>query len=375
MASQAAADGVQTYEQAISTAYESVRANVENLCAEYENAYQAASESFSGQFGLFDEASMKSEEYMNSTVSNAQAALDSQLAYWESYGANIETLKNTSASDLGITQENYEALMAYAQDGSEQAAGFAASMAAAIEAGDTEAVATLANTMAEVNAKQDEIAQSTADWQTNFTEQMNGYLGEMEGIIEDMNLSEEAAASATETVNSYAQKILEGKEGAVRAAQEVANAVTAALSSAKTTVNVGVTSSGVPGHAGGTTNAEDIFVAGEEGPELIVGAAHSTVFPTSETDRLINAVSSSYDNRVTSYTLSTPETGTEAETAGDQTKHITLEIAGGSPIEIGNSKGASKEEVVEILISNLRPALLNLVKEEIFEEGDGSYEY
>ena len=64
---------------------------------------------------------------MEATVANAQAALDSQLAYWDNYLANVEVLKNTSAEDLGITQENYEALMAYAQDGSEQAAGLAAS--------------------------------------------------------------------------------------------------------------------------------------------------------------------------------------------------------------------------------------------------------
>ncbi|MDE7244013.1 MAG: hypothetical protein K2O18_08565, partial [Oscillospiraceae bacterium] len=187
-------------------------------------------------------------------------------------------------------------------------------------------------------------------------------------------------------------------------------AVTAALSSAKTTVNVGVTSSGVPGHAGGTTNAEDIFIAGEEGPELIVGAAHSTVFPTSETDRLINAVSSTYDNagggpessvgladtaalsaddadrfinavtsnydnRTTNYTLAASEAVTEGDNAGEQAKRITLEISGGSPIEVGSNSGASKEDIVEVLVANLRPALLNLVKEEIFEEGDGSYEY
>lgn len=82
MAEAEAANGaLMTYEQAVSTAYENVRAEVENLCAAYDKAYQSAVDSFSGQFGLFDEASMKSEEYMNSTVTNAQAALDSQLAY------------------------------------------------------------------------------------------------------------------------------------------------------------------------------------------------------------------------------------------------------------------------------------------------------
>lgn len=113
-----AADECTTAAEAVSVAYEGVRGKVEELCAAYDEAYQAALESFEGQFGLFDEA----QADMEATVANAQAALDSQLAYWESYGANIETLKNTSAEDLGITQENYEALMSYAQSGSEEAA-------------------------------------------------------------------------------------------------------------------------------------------------------------------------------------------------------------------------------------------------------------
>ena len=54
---------------------------------------------------------------------------------------------------------------------------------------------------------------------------------------------------------------------------------------------------------------------------------------------------------------------------------LPLEIAGGSPIEVNGGSGTSKEDIVEILVANLRPALLNLVKDEIFEEGDGSYEH
>jgi hypothetical protein len=373
LAEATAAEEAVSWQEAVSTAYQAVQADIEELCAE---AYQAAAESFSGQFGLFDEASMKSEEYMNSTVANAQAAMESQLAYWESYGASVETLKATSASDLGITQENYDALMSYVQDGSEQAAGLAASMTAAIEAGDTEAVATLANTIAEVSAKQDEIAQSTADWQTNFTEQMNSYQQEMEGIISDMDLSEEAAAAATSTISSYAEQILAGKADAVAAATEVAKAVSLALatsgSSATYTQGVAIEE---PGFATGTTNAPDVFFAGEDGPELVVGKAGSTVFPADETDRIINAVTSNYDNRTTSYTVSSPEPSTSTQGSAEESKHITLEVGGGSPIQISGGSGISQDDVVEILITNLRPALINIVKDEIFEEGDGSYEH
>ncbi len=53
-----------------------------------------------------------------------------------------------------------------------------------------------------------------------------------------------------------------------------------------------------------------------------------------------------------------------------------LEIGGSAPIEVkGSGGGVSEETVLEILMSNLTPALMNLIRTEIFEEGDGTYEY
>lgn len=389
--------------EAAATAYEGVRAEIEELCTAYDEAYQSAIESFEGQFGLFDEASTKSEEYLNATVENAQKAINSQLEYWESYSADVETLKSTSAADLGITQENYEALMSYAQDGSEQAAGLAHSIASAIKQGDEEAIATLANTVGKVESKQAEIAAATADWQTNFTEKMNQYVSEMEETVGKMDLSPEAAKAATSTINSYANSIRAGKAGAVAAAQEVANAVTAALQSAKTSVNVNVNSSGsVPGHATGTTNAESVFVAGEagpelivskaaayatgttnsddfyiageDGPELIVGKQGSTVFPTEETDRIINSLSDR-DRGPINITADTGDgMGNNSESgAGEQVKRILLEIAGSGAIEVGG--GTSKESILEVLTDHIKPVLLNLLQQEIYEEGDLSYDF
>lgn len=398
-AAEEAATSPATYEEAVATAYENVRVKVEELCAAYDEAYQAALESFEGQFGLFDEA----EADMEATVANAQAALDSQLAYWENYGANIETLKNTSAEDLGVTQENYEALMAYAQSGSEEAAGLAASMAEAINSGNTEAVAALANTVGEVQAKQEEIAGMTADWQTDFTAQMDAIEKEMQDTIDGMDLSEEASAAASSTITSYADQIRAGKNGAVAAAQEVASAVTSALSAANATIHVSVSSSGsVAGHAKGTTNAEslflageqgpelvarptaayatgttnsaDYFIAGENGPELIVGEQGSTVFPTQETDRLIAALN---EKRQPLQVFASSGDGGNAggkETAQEQVKRILLEIAGSGAIEVSGN-GADRETVLQIMWENLKPILMSIIQSEIYEEGELSYEY
>lgn len=398
-AAEEAAESPSSYEEAVSIAYDNVRAKVEELCAAYDEAYQAALESFEGQFGLFDEA----EADMDATVANAQAALDSQLAYWESYSANVETLKNTSAEDLGVTQENYEALMAYAQSGSEEAAGLAASMAEAINSGNTEAVAALAETVGQVQAAKETAAAAVADWQTDFTAQMNAIEQEMQDTINGMDLSEEASAAASSTINSYANQIRAGKNGAVSAAREVASAVTSALSSANATIHVNVTSSGsVAGHAKGTTNAEsvflageqgpelvarpaaayasgttdstDYFIAGENGPELIVGEQGSTVFPTQETDRLIAALNEKRQPLQVFTNGGGSETSSGRETAQEQVKRILLEIAGSGAIEVSGN-GADRETVLQIMWENLKPILMSIIQSEIYEEGDMSYEY
>lgn len=398
-AAEEAAESPSSYEEAVSIAYENVRAKVEELCAAYDEAYQAALESFEGQFGLYDEA----EADMDATVANAQAALDSQLAYWESYSANVETLKNTSAEDLGVTQENYEALMAYAQSGSEEAAGLAASMAEAINSGNTEAVAALAETVGQVQAAKETAAAAVADWQTDFTAQMNAIEQEMQDTINGMDLSEEASAAASSTINSYANQIRAGKNGAVSAAREVASAVTSALSSANATIHVNVTSSGsVAGHAKGTTNAEsvflageqgpelvarpaaayasgttdstDYFIAGENGPELIVGEQGSTVFPTQETDRLIAALNEKRQPLQVFTSGGGSETSSGRETAQEQVKRILLEIAGSGAIEVSGN-GADRETVLQIMWENLKPILMSIIQSEIYEEGDMSYEY
>lgn len=398
---QEAAEQIVSYQEAAATAYENVKDKVEELAAAYDEAYQAALDSFEGQFGLFDEASTTSEEYMNATVENAQAALESQLSYWDSYLSNIETLKATSAESLGITQENYEALMSYLQDGSAEATGLANSMVEAINNGNTEAVTELATTAGEVQARREEIAAATADWVTNFTEQMDAIEQEMQATVDGMNLDTEAAESATATIKGYADAIRAGKGDAVAAAQEVANSVTAALAAAKANINVSVSSSSsVPGHASGTTNAENVFLAGEEGPELvarpaaayangttdstdyfiagengpelIVGEQGSTVFPTEETDRLISALN---DKEQPLQVFADTVGNSGRESTSEQVKRILLEVAGSGAIEVGGSGGADKETILEILTEHLKPVLMSIIQSEIYEEGELSYEY
>lgn len=314
-----ATEETMTYQEAAATAYQSIQGEIEALCASYDSAYQSALTSFQGQFSLFDQASMESEEYMNATIANAQAAMDSQLQYWENYNANLETMKGYSDTLTGEAKANFDALVQYASDGSEQAAGLAQDIATAIQNGDQAAIEHLSETVANVEAQQVQAAETTADFKTNFSNEMDALQQKMNETVANMNLTEEAAASARSTIDSYTAAINDAKGNAVAAAQSVADAVTATLSAANPTINVNVKTTTVTeanakgttdagnvfiageegpelvarpaaAYAGGTTDSTDYFIAGEEGPELIIGEQGSTVFPTEETDRLINSL-------------------------------------------------------------------------------------
>lgn len=432
----AAGDEIVSAQEAVSQAYSDVRSDVEKLCEAYNTAYEAAKDSFEGQFGLFDEASTKSEDYLNSNVKAAQAALDSQLNYWNTYTANIETLKATSADDLGITEENYKALMSYVQDGSEQAAGLAASMVSAINSGNKDAVSKLANTLADVTAKQDAAAQAAADWVTDYEGQLDEFQAKMEGTVDALDMSDEAGKAAKDTIAEYVQKLKDGKKDAVAAAKDVAASVALALQNSTTYTPSATPTTTVPGHAGGTTDAENVFIAGENGPELIVGKQGSTVFPTEETDRILQAISgisldipdrSSPESMLSGIlskaydvvsgknsdlsAIDAAYTGVESSVArpaayssvldsaplnvqpaanaavsgaqnaqsapGETVKKIILELVGKGSVgvSVGSGSGMSANDVLEMITDNVKPVLMGILKQEIFEEGQLSYEY
>lgn len=197
--------------------------------------------------------------------------------------------------------------MSYVQDGSEQAAGLAASMVKAINSGNKDAVSKLANTLADVAAKQDEAAQATADWVTGYEKQLDEFERKMLDTVEGMDMSLNAKAQAEKTLDGYIQGIKNGKKDAVAAAKDVAASVAAALQNSSTYTPTTPTPT-VPGHASGTTDAEDVFIAGEEGPELIVGKQGSTVFPTEETQKIIDALNGIDDAPATATAAPASET-------------------------------------------------------------------
>lgn len=294
----------------------STNLNLQALASSYSLAYSASKESFEGQFGLFDQA----QADISKTISSAQTALDSQLTFWQTYADNVNTLRSVSAEDLGVTEENYKELISYAQSGTEEAAGFAASLAQAVKSGNKDAIAKLADTVGEVKAAREQAAGEVAAWQVDFDGQMKEIIDTMETALKDMDMSEEAIAAAKSTMTSYADEISAQGSKAVANAIAVATNVQRALQGklVETPTNNGTSNrrSNLPsvntsalkgeftlpdtfslepilkkGYAGGTDYATAGWhLVGENGPELALFGGGETVYSADETKRIFNSL-------------------------------------------------------------------------------------
>lgn len=352
-----------SYEDAVERAISSVQEEMDELCKAYDEAYEAARDSIDGQIGLFDEMETKSEL----SVKNMQDAFQSQIDYLNTYTENLR-----KAAEYGLD----DGLIASLSDGSEESAGYLNAIIENVEklgasSEDAQKFVDDFNTsFQEVESAKDEFATTVATMETDFDEKMSEIEGRLNDAIDEMNMEEDAAAAAKETMEAYTQAIRDGTANAVSAAESAAAAVAAALD---TSYTGGVTTT-VAGHASGTTNAEDIFVAGENGPELIVGAGGSTVFPADETSRIINAVNGETGSGYTPPGYTGSENVTTETSGGETTKKVVLAIEGKGNIELTGGK-ADKETLIAFLYEYLKPVLSEILTEEIFEEGDMSYEY
>lgn len=348
--------------------------SIEELCNKYAEAYNAAYESFQGQFGLFDEASTKSDEYLQSTVANAQAALDSQLEYWQAYNENISQLKDITAEDLGLTKEQYDAFMAHIQDGSEEAAGLAQSMVDNINNGNEGAVEQLAQTFAKVDEQQQKAADTVADWKTDFYNQLNEIENKMKDCVEEMKLDEEAKSSAKFTIEAYAASLRNNMGTAVAAASDVAAAVNNALNFAGRAAHIVSSTNSSGGYASGTEYASPgVHLVGENGPELLLFRGGEEVIPNDKTEEILSRSNGLEDSIPESITDLPTVTYSDSSNDKSEEKTINLNINGQGNLKIGSSM--SKDEMVEVLYEYAKPVLMSIIEDEIIEEGEDSYEY
>ncbi len=276
-----------SYEEAVSAAVSTAQTELDNLTAAYDKAYESARTSIEGQIGLFDTMKTSSEL----SISDMEKAMQSQTDYLNLYSENLK-----KAAEYGLD----DGLIKSLSDGSEESAGYINAIIQNIEklGGSTEGMPAAASKfVSEFNSKfeetekaKDTFADNVAKMETDFDEKMGEIETRMSKTVQNMEMTDEARKAAQDTIKAYCDAIRSMTGEAGSAAEAVANA---AASHLKTTPTTTPTATTVAGHANGTLSAqEDVYIAGEEGPELIIGARGSEVFPTQETERILAAVNS-----------------------------------------------------------------------------------
>lgn len=276
-----------TYDEAVSMATSSAQSALDELTAAYDKAYESARTSIEGQIGLFDTMKTSSEL----SISDMEKAMQSQTDYLNLYSENLK-----KAAEYGLD----DGLIKSLSDGSEESAGYINAIIQNIEklGGSTEGMPAAASKfVTEFNSKfeetekaKDTFADNVAKMETDFDEKMGEIENRMSETVENMEMTDKAQKAARDTIKAYCDAIRSMTGEAGSAAEAVANAAASHLKTAPTTTPTTTT---VTGHANGTLSAqEDVYIAGEEGPELIIGARGSEVFPTQETERILAAVNS-----------------------------------------------------------------------------------
>ena len=183
-------------EQELQTTITGVKEEINALVTAYTEAYDAALESISGQYQLWDEAA----GVVATSAGTINSALESQITYWQDYNANLQTLTERSADIEGLSE-----MIASFADGSEESVNAIAGMAGATD----EQLATMVANWQTLQTEQEAAAGSVADLKTDFTATMDELQAELAADIEAMDLGAEAAASGKATIQGF----VSGAEG------------------------------------------------------------------------------------------------------------------------------------------------------------------
>lgn len=256
-----------------------IEASMQELSAEYTEVYNAALESFQGQFGLFEQA----PQIVASSVDDLISALETQAEYFTQYSQNLNTIQERidALNAQGYDTSGLQAYVTAANDGSTDAAN---AFAAIASASDDTLLALNENYNAKA-AAESEAAAATAELETDFSQrmaEMQADIDALTGVVES-DTSEmasfmfrpEAATNMDSTWAGIQSSIDTWGPRAVASMQSYANQMSAAMA--------GIS---VPtGFATGTTSAPPGWAwVGEAGPELMYMHGGEQILPHYESE-------------------------------------------------------------------------------------------
>lgn len=354
-----------SYADAVSGGVNSVKPELEKLAESYDAAYNDALTSFEGQYALWDKVENKSK----TSVDKINQAMQSQIDYWNEYADNLDKLQNRNIDGLPEMLKEMD-------DGSEESAAALSAMANATD----EQLEKMVKKYQKLQSAQSKTAEEVGELESDFTSHLEEMSKNLKESVKKMDMEKDASSAAQKTLQGYINSINSMKGQAVSAAQAVARATAAALKTTPTQptpVIVGPPTKEAQFNASGTTNSEKVYIAGEEGPELIVSKGGDEVFPHSDTEEIISAVNGKSDNEQVTAPVemrTTALTDTSANNgSNNKDKTITIKLEGGGTINVNS--GVSSEDLWESFKGDIKSTFMKMLKEEIFEEGAGAYEF
>lgn len=356
-----------TPEEAISEVWAAKEEEINQLAQAYDEAYTAIRTDLDGMFGLFEEASINLENTLS--LDAAIDNLESQIDYFNQYEEALSRLSDMGVDNSIIEQLDPEQAVAFAQQ-LEQLGEIDASQAAA-------KIEELNGSFDKLSEAKDKVAEKMADVETEFSEKLDDIKKRLGEAVDDMELGKEAADSAKLTMDGYISQLKSSGDTAVQQAQSIASRITAALSidvsSAVSNAAAAVRgfTANVNAYASGTLSTEPgIALVGEEGPELVRFKGGETVYTADETEKIISGYA---DNHFNVTPAESPVKKFENKTESVSRREVDLNINGKGSINVKSNM--DKEQVAEILIENLKPALMSIISTELFEEGENSYDF
>lgn len=353
-----------TPEEAIYDVWAVNEEQIKQFAEEYEEAYDSIRESLDGMFGLFEEASMNLENALSPDT--AIENIESQIDYFNQYKEAVATLSDLELDSNIIEQLDPEQAVAFAQSFNEMNVDEAKGK-----------VSELNESFGELKNIKDDTAQMMLEVDEEISQRLDAIKENMDKsldeMVEEMKLDSEAADAAKLTMDGYISQLKSSGDTAVQQAQSIASRITAALSVDVSTAAAAVRrfTANVNAYASGTLSAEPgIALVGEEGPELVRFKGGETVYTADETEQIISGYA---DNHFSIPPSESPVKKFENKTESVSRREVDLNINGKGSINVKSNM--DKEQVAEILIENLKPALMSIISTELFEEGEDSYDF
>ena len=271
--------------EAMTSITDGLISSMEELATAYNEAYEAAYDSISGQYALWDDVAKVSAMSVKKVTESMQA----QTEYWKNYDANLQTLLLYAPQIEGLSE-----MIAANADGSADSVNLIAGVAKSLSEGDIKAVEGMVLSWQELQTQQEKTAGSISEMKTGIDDEMQEIISNFEKNVEELDFSDASMNAAIDTINAY----IEGAEGLL---PEVSRIFSEIGESAYMALTTNVSANEEPTHllpkeklhtyASGTHYAQSgLALVGEAGPELVYLRGGERILTADETRSILNTV-------------------------------------------------------------------------------------